>query len=74
MCYGVLLLGHRPPHIIEALTNQLQHPIHYGSPFPEEVGWGEKFIGCVPCADRVVLCNTGLRVDFTDRMSTLSGA
>lgn len=59
MCYGVLLLGHRPPHVIDALADQLQRPLHYGSPFPEEVDWGAKFISCVPCAERVVLCNTG---------------
>ena len=59
MCYGVLLLGHRPKPILDALARGLEHPLHYGSPYPEEVEWGERFASCVPCAERVVLCNTG---------------
>ena len=59
MCFGVLLLGHRPSPVMKALGEQLQRPTHYGSPFPGEVEWAEKFTRCVPCAERVVLCNTG---------------
>jgi glutamate-1-semialdehyde 2,1-aminomutase len=59
MCYGVLLLGHRPPMVIEALQKQLEKPTHYGCPHPEEVAYGEKFVECVPGADMLVLCNTG---------------
>jgi glutamate-1-semialdehyde 2,1-aminomutase len=59
MCYGVLLLGHRPQPIIEALHTQLERATHYGSPHPEEVIFGEKFVKCVPGADRVLLCNSG---------------
>jgi len=60
MCYGVALLGHRPPPIIKAMKEHLERqPLHYGAPLPGEVDWGEKFVKCVPCAERVVLCNTG---------------
>lgn len=59
MCYGVLLLGHRPPMVIEALKKQLEKPTHYGCPHPEEVDYGEKFVECVPGADMLVLCNSG---------------
>jgi glutamate-1-semialdehyde 2,1-aminomutase len=59
MCYGALLLGHRPPAIIEALEKQLGRATHYGCPHPEEVDFGEKFVRCVPGADMVVLCNSG---------------
>lgn len=59
MCYGVLLLGHRPPPIIEALEKQLGRATHYGCPHPEEVDFGEKFVRCVPGADMLVLCNSG---------------
>ena len=59
MCYGVLQLGHRPPAVTEALELQLQRGIHYGCPHTEEVAFGEKFVECVPGADRVVLCNSG---------------
>jgi glutamate-1-semialdehyde 2,1-aminomutase len=59
MCYGVLLLGHRPPPIIQALERQLGRATHYGCPHPEEVEFGEKFVSCVPGADMLVLCNSG---------------
>jgi glutamate-1-semialdehyde 2,1-aminomutase len=59
MCYGVLLLGHRPAPVMRALAAQTGKVPHFGSPHPEEVEWGEKFKSCVPCAERVVLCNTG---------------
>jgi len=59
MCYGVLLLGHRPEPIIRALSDQLARGIHYGAPLPEELDFAEKFIRCVPCAERVILCNSG---------------
>jgi glutamate-1-semialdehyde 2,1-aminomutase len=60
MCYGVLLLGHRPAPIMKAVSEHAEkHPLHYGAPLPSEVEWGEKFRRCVPCAEKVVLCNTG---------------
>ena len=59
MCYGVLLLGHRPPSIIESLHAQLERATHYGSPHAEEVDFGTKFVECVPGADMVLLCNSG---------------
>jgi len=60
MVFGVALLGHRPPSVMKAVAEQIENgPLHYGSPFPGEVEWAEKFTRCVPCAERVVLCNTG---------------
>ena len=59
MCYGVLLLGHQPPHVLEAMRAQLGKSVHYGAPLPGEVELAEKFVQCVPCADRLILCNTG---------------
>ena len=59
MCYGVLLCGHQPPHILSALKAQLDLSIHYGAPLAGEVDLAEKFIKCVPCAERLILCNTG---------------
>lgn len=59
MCYGVLLLGHQPSHLLKALRAQLEKSVHYGAPLPGEVELAEKFVQCVPCADRLILCNTG---------------
>jgi len=60
MCYGVLLLGHRPVPNVEAIQKHLEEgPIHYGIPTLKEIEFAEKFIPCVPCAEQVMLCNTG---------------
>jgi glutamate-1-semialdehyde 2,1-aminomutase len=59
MCYGVHLLGHRPAAVIEALTAQLEQAVHYGAPHPAEVDFAEKFVQCAPCAEMIVLCNSG---------------
>jgi len=60
MGYGVLLLGHRPAPNVAAIQRHLETgPIHYGIPTEKELEFGEKFIPCVPCAEQVMLCNTG---------------
>lgn len=60
MCYGTLLLGHRPPPIMDSIKKHLETgPLHYGIPTPAELEFGERFTRCVPCAEQVMLCNTG---------------
>ncbi|MBW2368014.1 MAG: aminotransferase class III-fold pyridoxal phosphate-dependent enzyme [Deltaproteobacteria bacterium] len=60
MCFGVLLLGHRPALNVRAIQNHLEaSPLHYGMPTPAELEFAEKFVKCVPCAEQVMLCNTG---------------
>ena len=59
MCYGVHLLGHRPPAVTEALKAQLERHTHWGAPHPAEIEFAEKFTQCVPCAEMCILCNTG---------------
>ncbi len=60
MCYGVLLLGHRPVPNVVAIQKHLETgPIHWGIPTLKEIEFGEKFVPCVPCAEQVMLCNTG---------------
>jgi len=60
MGFGVLLLGHRPPPNVAAIQKQLESgPIYYGIPTPAELAFGERFIRCVPCAEQIMLCNTG---------------
>ncbi|MBL7063412.1 MAG: aspartate aminotransferase family protein [Anaerolineae bacterium] len=59
MCYGVHLLGHRPAPVMEALAAQLERDTHYGAPHPLEVEFAEKFVKCAPCAEMILLCNSG---------------
>ncbi len=57
--YGVLLLGHRPPLVLEAIQAQLECGTIYGTPHPLEIEFARQFIECVPCAERMLLCNSG---------------
>ena len=60
MAYGVLLCGHRPAHNVAAIRKHLETgPIHYGIPTPAEIEFSERFVQCVPCAEQVMVCNTG---------------
>ena len=60
MGYGVLLCGHRPAHNLEAVQKHLETgPFHFGIPTPLELEFSERFVKCVPCAEQVMVCNTG---------------
>ena len=60
MGYGVLLFGHRPAFNVNAIRQQLETgPIHCAIPMPTDRIFGELFTACVPCAEQVMLCNTG---------------
>lgn len=59
MNYGTQLLGHRPDVCIEAIQEQLKKGTVYGTPHPLEIEFAEKFIACVPCAERIMLGNSG---------------
>jgi glutamate-1-semialdehyde 2,1-aminomutase len=43
----------------EALGAQANRSPHYGAPHPEEVDLAEKIVKCIPCAEVVMLCNSG---------------
>ncbi len=60
MGYGVLLLGHRPAPNVAAVQKHLESgSIYSGIPMPAELEFGERFVRCVPCAEQIMLCNTG---------------
>jgi glutamate-1-semialdehyde 2,1-aminomutase len=59
MAYGVLLLGHRPPMAVEALRAQVENGTIYGTPHPLEIEFAREFLACVPCGERMLLCNSG---------------
>ena len=59
MGYGALLLGHRHPAVIEALTAQLERGTLYGTPSELEVAFAEKFVQCAPCVEQLMVCNSG---------------
>lgn len=59
MNYGTQLLGHLPGLVVEAVQEQLKRGTVYGTPHPLEIQYAEKFLECVPCAERMLLCNSG---------------
>jgi glutamate-1-semialdehyde 2,1-aminomutase len=60
MGWGVLFLGHRPIPNVTAIQSHLESgPIYVGIPQPMELAFGERFVQCVPCAEQIMLCNTG---------------
>ena len=59
MSYGVLLLGHCPPVVEEAIKEQLGRGTTFGTPHPLEVKFVEQLVKSIPCAERALLCNSG---------------
>ena len=59
MGHGALLLGHSPPHICQAVIEQMQRGTHYGASHAKEVEWGEWVCRLVPCAEMVRFTASG---------------
>jgi glutamate-1-semialdehyde 2,1-aminomutase len=59
MGHGALLLGHTPPAIVEAVTEQIRKGTHYGGSSALEVRWGELVQRLVPSAERVKFTASG---------------
>ena len=59
MAYGVLLLGHAYPEIIEAVKSQLAKGTLYGAPTEREVEFAELLSQASPCMEMLRLVNSG---------------
>lgn len=59
MSYGVHLFGHNPKSVIQAIHQQAEKGISYGAPHVAEVEFTRKLIECIPCAEQIMLCNSG---------------
>jgi glutamate-1-semialdehyde 2,1-aminomutase len=59
MAYGVLINGHSHPRITEALRNQLEEGIIFGTPTELELRTAKKVKDMVPSADMALFCNSG---------------
>jgi len=57
--YGVLLLGHHPKATASAVNQAAQNSLIYCTPHPGEIEYTRRLIECIPCAERVLLCNSG---------------
>jgi len=59
MSFGVHILGHGPEVVLKALHAQCELGMSFGMPHTREVEFTQRLIECVPCAEQVMLCNTG---------------
>jgi len=59
MSFGVHILGHGPEVVLKALHEQCELGMSYGMPHTREVEFTKRLIECVPCAEQVMVCNTG---------------
>jgi len=57
--WGPLLLGHRHPRVVEALTAQLATGLTYGAPTELEVRLAERICEAVPSVEKVRLVSSG---------------
>ena len=59
LSYGVQFLGHSHPAVVRAATAQVGRGLSYGTPHTLEVEYARRFIESVPCAEMMLLCNSG---------------
>ncbi|MEC7581124.1 MAG: aminotransferase class III-fold pyridoxal phosphate-dependent enzyme, partial [Pseudomonadota bacterium] len=57
--YGPLILGHRNPAVVAALSKQLEAGLGYGATTAEEVSIAEKMCALVPSLEQVRLVTSG---------------
>lgn len=57
--WGPLLLGHRPPAVIEALREVLEIGTSFGAPTEREIELAEEICAAVPSVEMVRLVNSG---------------
>ena len=57
--YGPLILGHRNPAVVAALSKQLETGLGYGATTAEEVSIAEKMCALVPSLEQVRLVTSG---------------
>jgi len=59
MSFGVHVLGHGPQPVLDALHEQCELGTSYGAPHTREVDFTRRLIDSSPCAELVMVCNSG---------------
>lgn len=57
--HGALLLGHRHPEVMQAVSDQLSRGTHFGASSDLEIAWAELVRELVPSAQRVRFTSSG---------------
>jgi glutamate-1-semialdehyde-2,1-aminomutase len=59
MAYGPLILGHSHPVAVEAMEEACRNGTVYAIGHEHEVRMAELMVDAIPCAERVLFCNSG---------------
>ncbi|MEA5020967.1 MAG: glutamate-1-semialdehyde 2,1-aminomutase [Gordonibacter sp.] len=57
--WGPMILGHRPPEVLEAVRYQLERGLSFGAPCEAEVRLARKVCELVPCAEMARMVSSG---------------
>lgn len=57
--WGPMILGHRPPEVLEAVRAQLDRGLSFGAPCEAEVRLAERVCALVPCAEKARMVSSG---------------
>jgi glutamate-1-semialdehyde 2,1-aminomutase len=57
--WGPMILGHRPPEVIQAISDALENGTSYGAPTELEVNLAAMIVDTVPSVDMVRMVNSG---------------
>lgn len=57
--WGPMILGHRPPEVIQAISDALENGTSYGAPTELEVNLASMIVETVPSVDMVRMVNSG---------------
>lgn len=57
--WGPMILGHRPPEVLEAVRAQLDRGLSFGAPCEAEVHLAERVCALVPCAEKARMVSSG---------------
>ena len=59
LAYGPHILGHNPPHVVQAVRAQLEHGIAFGATTQVEIALAERIVAAVPSIDMVRFVTSG---------------
>lgn len=57
--WGPMILGHRPPEVIQAINEALENGTSYGAPTEQEVNLATMIVETVPSVEMVRMVNSG---------------
>ena len=57
--HGALLLGHNPPAVVAAVTEQIRKGTHFSACHPYETEWAQRVVDLIPSAEKIRFTASG---------------